>query len=72
MVIHDSELPVGSVVNPAMGADADQRVQEEISLRARALGRTLRRSWLPAAAVAGLLAGWLVARGGRTRERGPR
>jgi hypothetical protein len=63
---------VASMANPAGAADADQHVQEEISLRARALGRTLRRAWLPATAAAGLLTGWLFARGHRTRERGPR
>jgi hypothetical protein len=70
--MHESELPAVSVVNPVTAAGADQHVQQEISLRARALGRTLRRSWLPAAAAAGLITGWLVTRGRRTRERGLR
>jgi hypothetical protein len=67
-MMQDSRGAPSSPANQAAAADAVQHVQEDLGLRARAAGRTLSRSWVvrAAAAVAGLIAGWLLSLRRRT------
>jgi len=51
------------MVNPAAGADAEQHAREEMAGMGAGVTRKVRHAARLLAAVAGALAGWLVARG---------